>query len=402
MNELKTKIPRSLKNNLIIATYSIILFLLLTNIIGLYEGFSVIFSYIAPFFVAIGLAFIFNLPMKAIEEKILCKLELKHKAKRAMSLTMTYVMFIMLIAGLVMFIYPQIKESILTLSSSIQGYVVNFEAFLNDFLSKYEIPAEFIAILDTQFEKIISFMTTMLANFVPYTLNLSVQIVSSAFNLILSFIMSIYMLSSKEQLIMSIKKMNYAFFREKTADYLVKVANLANKTFSGFIAGQLTEAVILGSLCTIGMLILNLEYALLIGTIMGMMAVIPIFGAFIGTATGIVILIMINPMKALIFLIFTTILQQIENNLIYPRVVGNSIGISGLWIIFALLLGGGIYGVQGILIGIPLFAVTYILLREWTNNKLLEKNIDISVKIQEKVEENTEKTKEETTEEENQ
>ncbi|MFI3226872.1 MAG: AI-2E family transporter [Clostridia bacterium] len=377
MNEIKTKLKTTLGANLIVATYTVVLFLALTNIVTIFKTFATYLSYLSPFFVAICIAFIFNLPMKFIESKLLSKFDMSKNIKRILSVLLTFTLFFAIVTGLIMFIYPQMEDSIITLSSSIQGYVINFEAMASDILIRYEIPQEVVTILDAQFAKVVDLMTQALTNFVPYTINLSIQLVSSAFNLILSFILALYMLIGKESLITNMKRLIYAIFSKKIGDEVIRISALTNKTFSSFIGGQLTEACILGCLVTIGMILLRLEYALLIGAIMGVMAVIPIFGAFVGAIPGVVILMMISPMKAVIFVVFIIILQQIEGNLIYPRVVGSSIGISGLWIMFALLLGGGLYGVVGILLGIPLFAVLYILVGEWTSARLQMKKIKI-------------------------
>ena len=183
------------------------------------------------------------------------------------------------------------------------------------------------------------------------------------------------MLASKEVLIFQCKKLLYAHLKEKTANYILKVGRLSNETFQKFIAGQCTEAVIIGTLCFIGMLILRLPYALLIGFIVGVTSLIPIFGAFLGTIPSAFLIFIINPIKALVFIIFIIVLQQFEGHLIYPKVVGNYIGLSAIWVMFAMLVGGSLLGFVGLLIGIPLFGVIYKLLKENTNNKLISKEL---------------------------
>ncbi|MFI3115261.1 MAG: AI-2E family transporter [Clostridia bacterium] len=370
---------KTLKNSLvtyiIVVTYGIILFLTLTNFDMLYSRILTVASYISPFFTAMAIAFIFNIPVKFIEEKLLSKTPLKLGVKRAVSISTTILLFFTFTTALITFIFPQIRDSVSTLTSSVQGYINSANGM--DMLYNLNIPTEIVTIIESQLEKIIIFTTTLISNIIPYTINLIMQIISGAFNLIMSFIISIYILASKENLARGFKKLLYAICNKKIADGIVNIANLANVTFSGFIGGQLTEAVILGALTTIGMLILGLEYALLIGTIIGVTSVIPMFGAFIGATPGVIILMMISPSKAVIFVVFIILLQQFEGNLIYPRVVGSSIGISGLWILFAMLLGGGLGGVVGILLGIPSFAVIYILTRNFANYILEKKNISI-------------------------
>ena len=183
------------------------------------------------------------------------------------------------------------------------------------------------------------------------------------------------MIMDKERLCTALKKVVYAFFKKEKADYLVKASGVFNKTFSGFVSGQIVEAIILGVLCYIGMVIFRMEYASIISVCIGVTALVPIFGAFIGAIPGVFIMLMISPMKAVWFVVYIIVLQQIEGNLIYPKVVGTSIGISGFWVLVALVIGGSIGGILGILIGIPAFAAVYILFKEVVNDKLKEKNV---------------------------
>lgn len=311
--------------------------------------------------------------MKFIEKSLFSKLSLK--VRRSLSITITFLLFFLFIIAITSYIYPQIKDSIIILSLSVQGYLTNFETIITDLFLKYKISEEFIIILNEQFQKIVMWVTSIISNIIPYIVDVSIQIASSAINLIMAFIMAVYMLSSKESLTKSFTKLLNAIVSEKTSTRITKVLEVFNTTFSAFIGGQITEAIILTVLTIIGMLILKLEYAILIGTIAGVMSVIPMFGAILGAIPGVLILMMISPMKAVIFIVFIVLLQQFEGNIIYPRVVGKSIGLSGLWIIFAMLLGGGLYGVLGILIGIPLFAVIYSLLSEWAEERNTQKEL---------------------------
>ena len=194
----------------------------------------------------------------------------------------------------------------------------------------------------------------------------------------IALVFSIYLLANKEKLLLQTKKILYALSpTPKVAKSIIEVGKLTNNTFAAFISGQCIEAVIIGTLCTIGMLIFRLPYALLIGTLVGATSIIPIFGAFLGTIPSVFIIFLISPIKAFWFIIFILVLQQIEGHLIYPRVVGNSVGLSAIWVILALVIGESIGGVLGIFIGIPLFAVFYKLFGQYVNNKIKKKNINI-------------------------
>ncbi len=376
MNEnFKNKFKGNIGLNFATITYAIVLFVAVLNYERIFNYGLTLYGYVSPFFVAIAIAFILNLPMRFIENKILKKLKISSGKKRALSITLTFIFVFSLFGVIISFVYPQVVDSIATISSSASQNADELQVWLVNLVTRFEIPAEVITFLEDKLQEIIAFVTSLLSEIVPFIYNVSIGFASSTINMLMSFILSIYMLSSKESLIIGMKKVLYAVFSMKIADRVVEIGRLANNIFGKFIGGQLTEALILGSLTTIGMMILRLDYAFLIGTLIGVFSVIPIFGAFIGAAPGVIILLLVNPVEALIFVIFLVILQQFEGNVIYPRVVGGSIGISGLWLLFAILLGGGLGGPLGILIGIPTFAVIFTLVKEWANNTNKAKNV---------------------------
>ena len=188
--------------------------------------------------------------------------------------------------------------------------------------------------------------------------------------------LSIYIILDKERLCMGLKKVIYAFLPKNKADYISKASKVFNKTYTGFVTGQVAEAIILGALCYIGMIVFKMEYAAIISICIGFGALVPIFGAFVGALPGVFILFMISPMKAVWFVIYIIVLQQIEGNIIYPRVVGTSIGISGFWVLVTLVVCGNIAGIIGILLGIPGFAAIYILFKDVVKEKLKANKID--------------------------
>ena len=195
-------------------------------------------------------------------------------------------------------------------------------------------------------------------------------------NFFIGFVFSVYVLFQKEKLASQCKKLLYVMVSERRADQIVEILRLTNTTFSNFLSGQCLEACILGALFVITLSILRMPYALLIGIIIGVTALVPIVGAFIGCAVGVVLIMMTSPLKALIFIAIFLILQQIEGNLIYPHVVGNSVGLPGMWVLVAVTIGGNLFGIMGMLTFIPISSVCYALLRTFVNNKVEEKNIN--------------------------
>ncbi|MBM6860610.1 AI-2E family transporter, partial [Clostridium saudiense] len=208
--------------------------------------------------------------------------------------------------------------------------------------------------------------------------NITVGFTSGLVNFILSLIFSIYMLLNKERLQLGMKKVLYAFSKKNFADKVMYLGKIANESFSSYIGGQFIEAIIIGVLCFIGMLVLRMPYALLISVLVAVTALIPIFGAFIGTIPSAFIILIIDPMKALWFIIFIIVLQQIEGNLIYPKVVGSSVGLPPIWVMLAMLIGGNTFGLLGMLLGIPTFSVIYKVSREYINKRLNNKNIVVN------------------------
>ena len=182
--------------------------------------------------------------------------------------------------------------------------------------------------------------------------------------------MAIYMIFSKDKLIRQVKKFAHALFNDQHYQYISEVVKLTGTTFENFLAGQLTESIIIGVLCYIGCMILDIPYASIAAIVIGFTNIIPYFGPIIGAVISSVLILFVSPVKALIFLVFSTLLQQFESNLIYPHVVGNSVGLSALWVLFAVSVGGGLFGIPGMVFGLPTFSVIYELLRRWTNYRL--------------------------------
>ena len=189
---------------------------------------------------------------------------------------------------------------------------------------------------------------------------------------VIAFVFAIYLLLQKETLIRQLKKLIYAYMRKDFAEKLLKIAKTSNNIFANFTTGQFTEALILGFLCFIGMLILQIPYALTISVLIAFTALIPIVGALIGTAVGVLLILAVSPLKAVVFVIFLLILQQIEGNIIYPKVVGNSVGLPGIWVLVAITIGGSLWGIVGMLVSVPLVSVLYTILRDNVNQKLQE------------------------------
>ena len=293
------------------------------------------------------------------------------KLRRPVSVTLAYLVVILLVVFIVCFIIPSLVDSMSVLTVTIQRnlpiYANQAMAWANDIAQRYDLTfiQEFLREFNwSSLLNVLGDATKFTTEILSEVFNMTANVASGLFAMIMGFIFSVYMLSGKEKLIRGVKDSLRAFLPKRAASVAARVARLSNRVFFSFIRGQLTECVILGVLCYIGMSILRLDYALLISSVVALGALIPILGAYIGAGVGAFILLLVHPIDALIFVVFLVILQQVEGNLIYPRVVGSSIGLPPIWTIFAVTFWGGVMGIVGIWIGTPLTAVFYRLFRE--------------------------------------
>ena len=334
---------------------------------------GIVIAYVLNVFVHFFEGFVFR-PLKNAKSKIWLK------AKRPLAVLLAYLIVLLVIAFIAFFIIPGVVESMSLLGETLQKTLPETYqralTWVTDFAQKHDLTFVQDFVKNINWEGLLSNLSRFTTDFVGSLVSVTVNVANAVFIFVMGFIFSVYMLFGKEKLLRGVKSTLLAFLPEKTGRKIAHVGAVANQVFFAFIKGQLTECVILGTLCYIGMSILGLDYALLISSIVALGALIPILGAYIGCISGVLILLLIHPIDALIFLIFLLCLQQLEGNLIYPRVVGSSIGLPPVWTLFAVLFWGGILGVPGILIGTPATAVLYRLLRTSVRERLREKELD--------------------------
>lgn len=375
-------ISNKLKQNILLGTYLIALYFILLNIKSVLSIFGSIIGILKPFIIAFCMAFILNLPMTFFENKVFNLLDNQksgyaRKLKRPLSILATFITVIGLVIALALFVIPELISSISTLLNAVPDYVRSFEKLINQYISSTEILQNAYDTLMTTWKELLTIVGGLLTTSLTSILTTTISITSGVVNFVLSIVLTIYMLASKETLLYHSKKILYAFVFKPLADKIIRVIRLSNTTFSKFITGQCIEAVILGILCFIGMNIFSMPYSLLVSVLIGVTALIPVFGAFIGTIPSVFLILLINPMQALWFIVFILCLQQFEGNVIYPKVVGNSVGLPAIWVMLAMLVGGSTLGLIGMLIGIPVFSVAYQLIREYTNKRLDSKQINL-------------------------
>lgn len=343
-------------------------------------GFSYIINLLFPFILGSSIAFIINVPMRKIESLLFPKRKNCDKLRRILAYILTLITIIGIIGLALFVIIPEIKTTANLLIKEIPPAFKNFQQWLYQATEKLPNIQTYITNIDIDWTSISSYLIKFIRSTGSSVFSSSVSVISNIVGGIttffVAFIFSIYVLLQKEKLAQQGKKVLYALLKEKTADRILHIGQLSDKIFSSFLSGQCIEAVILGSMFFITLTIFQIPYALLIGVVISITALIPIFGAFIGCFVGAFLIVMENPMQALFFVIIFLVLQQIEGNLIYPHVVGGSIGLPSIWVLVAVMIGGNLLGIAGILLFIPFSSVCYTLFREYIYVRLADKNIN--------------------------
>ncbi len=340
-----------------------------------------LFGVISPFVLGAVIAFIVNVPMSRIEYHLFEKRGSRIKGQRAISFVVTLALVITALVVVVYIVVPQLSDTIKMIAVQLPGA---FEATKEWMLSKMSYWDDLRLLLEKitiDWDEIIKKVSKVLQEAAGAMVDSGVgaitNIVGAIINFFIGFVFAIYILLSKEKLGGQGKQILYALLSEKKADKVLEVCSISYRVFSKFLSGQCLEACILGALFVITMTIFRLPYAMLIGVLIGFCALIPIVGAFIGCGVGLFLILMVSPMKALVFLVLFLVLQQLEGNLIYPKVVGNSVGLPSIWVLAAVTIGGNLMGVAGMLVFIPLCSVGYILFRMYVKGKLEEKQIPV-------------------------
>lgn len=335
-----------------------------------------VLNVVYPFLLGGAIAFVLNVPMNFVECHI-CKTKTKYA--RGISL-MVVLLGVAGILALVLFgLIPQLADTFANLGRSMQAFVPQVQEWADHWFHNNKEIMSFVNNLEFDWNKIMDagmqFLRNGAGSVLESTINTAKNIIGALATFFIAFVFAMYILLQKEKLGRQAKKVLYAFVRKGRAEATLEVLALTYKTFSNFLTGQCVEAIILGAMFVIAMTIFRLPYALLTGIVIAFTALIPIFGAFIGCVVGVFLIFMVSPFKALVFIILFLVLQQIEGNLIYPHVVGNSVGLPSIWVLAAVSVGGSLMGIVGMLIFIPLMSVVYALFREVVYIKLKQKNI---------------------------
>lgn len=352
-------------------------YLVVNNIPDIINIFKTIIGVLMPFIIGGVIAYILNIPMTKIETLLSKKIK-KKSVVRTISITLSLLVFVAIIAIILLLLIPELVQSIESLVSSVPALLNNVQSWALDLLDQYpELQTELAkAFQETTGVKDI--LTTILNYIIDGSVGFVSSLVSSVVTIFMALVFAIYMLSQKESLLRGCKKVLYAIVKKEQADKVMEVLNLTNKTFYKFISGQCLEACILGVLMFAAVALCGFPYALIIGVLTAVTALVPIFGAIAAMVIGAILIAMTSPWKALLFIVVFQVIQQIEGNLIYPKVVGKSVGLSPLWTLLAITVGGNLFGIMGMLVSLPVASVLYALLKENVHVKLKDKKIEVA------------------------
>lgn len=390
-DKMKAMIKRSSHHFLLVA-FGIGLYFALLNIRSFLDFLQMVLGLARPLTLAIAMAYVINLPMKKIEYQLKKRIQPNHflyKRIRAISTFSALLFVLMVIVLLFMIIVPQLIESIGLLFSNFGNYISNIITMILHILDSLHLDNEYITkelnnILNIPWDQVVnelfkwlSTASNSIGSVASSIVNQTIGFTAELGTWLAAFMISLYLLSGKETLLYQVRKMIVAFTGQKVSKKIFSIGTQANTIFSSFIGGQLVEAFILFCIYYVGMSLFGMPYPLLISTIIGITSIIPVFGAMLGVAIGCILILAIHPIQVIWFYIFYQVLQIIENNLIYPYVVGNSVGLPGVWVMLSILVFGGLFGVVGMFIAVPTSTLCYQLIGEFTNYCLSKRKLRV-------------------------
>ncbi|ACD24222.1 AI-2E family transporter [Clostridium botulinum] len=345
------------------------------SLLGKISGIIVILQ---PFIIGFSIAYILNFILKFYEKKL--NKYSKLKAKRGLGLVLTYITAMLLVGLFIQFVLPQLIQSIIGLVNDVPKFINESTKFINKLMLDLNISEEYLPLINNNFNEFINYIIKIATNLLPVLGSFVTKIASSIWNIVLGVIISIYLLIDKEKFCAMSKKVTYAIFFKNAAEKIIEITHRSNDTFGKFLMGKILDSFIIGILTFVILTIFRIPYAILISVIVGITNIIPFFGPFIGAIPSVIIILFVSPIKALWFLLIILVIQQIDGNIIGPKILGDSIGISAFWILFSILFAGKFLGLIGMIIGVPLFAVVYSIIKEIVEANLKKKGLKIKTK----------------------
>ncbi len=369
---------------MILISFTVLLYLGVSNIGMLPKYLSSFLKFMTPFVIALVVALFLNAVMVKFEDRFFAKPWKKYnsfrvKAARPISILVTILLAFGVIFGVMFIVIPELINTIGNLANQLPQFFLNFEQRINEWSKNIPEVKDLTTRFDVDFNNIaksaVTWIQSLGSSLLDNTVKFSVGVISAVVDFVLGFILAVYVLAQKEKLGRQTRALLYSTFKESRVDRFMEIARLAHSTFSSFLTGQMLECVILGIIFFIAMNIFGFPYALLISVLIMVTAMVPMVGSFIAAIVGFLLILTTNPIQAIWFVVMFLIIQQIEGNLIYPRVVGKSVGLSPIWILVSITIGSSVGGVMGMLLSIPLASVLYTLLSNLISSRLDKKRI---------------------------
>lgn len=360
----------TLKDILLAITYIALLILGIINLDKILALISTLFEILKPFIIGFILAFILNIPMKWFIKKLPIQ---NDKNKKLIAALLSILLIFSILFVVIMIVLPQVIENIRLMIDNLPSTLKQVQSWIEYVSMQIDISQDVITQIESMINDVSANLPQKLSSLVPDIAIMVGHFTTGVINIFMGIVIAVYMILSKDKLLRQTNKLGKAFLNDHHYNYVKSILQLTSDTFENFLAGQMVESLIIGVLCYIGCIILKIPYASIAAVVIGFTNVIPYFGPIIGAFISSILILLVSPMKAVVFLIFSSLLQQFESNLIYPHVVGSSVGLSALWVLFAVSAGGGLFGIPGMVFGLPTFSVIYELIRRWTNLRLKQK-----------------------------
>ena len=369
---------KNVRTILLIIAFAVLLYTAAQNLASVYGAVRTVWRVFGVVITGLAMAFVLNVPLKLFENRVFYGMSedrrpLVRKLRRPVSLVFALVVSLGLIGILIAVVLPQLTATVAEVAARLPEYISSAVNWLNDFLAGFGIEIESLKNFTVDWEKVFSELTTYLkegsanvdgSSVVDTVTGVGTSVVSTVMNTFLGLVVAVYILAQKERIGRFTRRCIDAFLPQKAASGLARIASMASETFSNFVAGQLADSCILGILCYICMRIFRFPYPEVISVVIGVTSLVPMVGSFIGEVIGALLILIVSPIKALLFIVMVLAIQQVDGAFIYPRIVGKSVGLPGVAVFCAVIVGGNVAGVLGSLLGVPVCALLYALLRE--------------------------------------
>ncbi len=355
-------------SNVLVVIIGISFYLAMSHLDLVRGALNGVLGVLSPFVGGFVVAYLLDGPVRFFEQRFAWK--------RWIAILMSYLLAVVLVSLLLSFVAPQVVQSVMVLADNLNGYLLSLNKLVISVSNQFHLDEELIEGMMLSYTDLMKQATELLRNFLPQIVNYSMALGSGLVSALTALIASIYMLLGKQRLLGQMRKVIFAFLPLPKARRMLAVCSHANRVFNGFIYGKIIDSAIIGVLCFILMSIFKMPFSVLISVVVGVTNVIPFFGPFIGAIPSVMILLMVDPIVALEFGVLILVLQQFDGNILGPKILGDSTGLSAIWVLVSIIVGGGLFGFAGMVVGVPTFAVLYSLTSEFLKNRLREKGID--------------------------